>query len=256
MVLTICASGFSSSDTTAIECQVVSLCGHFSKDLTDTVDLLICSKANSAKYSMCTDVLKKPVVTKTWLDASVKQGSFVEDYGKYKVKPLTGVRLFVFKAGKETKKAVKSLGSTVVGTMDEAEITVTNVLAIRRLPRFYVEDVVVGEQWVAACQKEGKEVSTAEFLLPRPQLPADQNLFLSKCIIFLNVAKDAFDPLKSLIAMGGGTWAKTMMRCVTHVVADHKCDAGRAVLVSKKWLETSVHDGMKKDEGSFPVKEE
>lgn len=256
MVLAVCASGFSDTEKTAIAEKVKQLGGLFTKDLTSDVKVLICSKANSSKYSMSRDVLNIPVVTAAWLEASVNAGHFLVDYEKFGLRALTNCKLYLHKPTAEVRARAKRLGASLCTSMSEAEIIVTTAKSIRSLPHFYVEDIVVSEEWLAVCEKQQLQVPTEGFLLPRPQLPADQSLFLAKCIIFLNVGKEEFEELRALISLGGGTWAKQPLRTVTHIVSQSPCTlglSGSARLVCPEWLRQSIRLKRKAAEGEFPI---
>lgn len=256
MVLAVCASGFSDPEKTAIAAKVKQLGGLFTKDLTSDVKVLICSKANSSKYSMSRDVLDIPVVTVDWLDASVTAGHFLTEYAKFGLRTLTNCRLYLHKPTAEVRARAKRLGASLCVSMSEAEIIVTSAKSLRSLPHFYVEDIVVSEEWLTVCEKQQLQVATEGFLLPRPQLPADQSLFLAKCVIFVNTGKEELEELKALISLGGGTWAKQPLRTVTHVISQTSSTlglAGSACFVSPEWLRQSIRLKRKAPESNFLV---
>lgn len=256
MVLVVCASGFTEPDKSAIAEKVKRLGGRFTKDLTSDVKVLICSKANSSKYSMSRDVLDIPVVTVDWLESSLTSGQFIEDYSKFSLRTLTNCKLYLHKPTSEVRSRAKRLGAILCTSMSEAEIIVTSAKSIRSLPHFYVEDIVVNEHWLAACEKQHLQVPTEDFLLPRPQVPADQSLFLARCVIYLNVGKEDIEELRALISLGGGTWAKQPLKAVTHVISESSGFVPLSLTarcVHPDWLRQSIRLKRKAPEGDFPV---
>jgi hypothetical protein len=231
-LVTVCSSGFSESDTSVISHEVAALGGNFVRDLTTDVNVLICCNPNTTKYKVAKSV-RCNTVTIQWLVESKQKSFFVENYYNFNVKVLTGTQIYVSGFLPYCKKQAENLGATVIQTPAEAHIIVVARGQCEYLPNL-PSCLIVFNDWLDECERANLRVSTTKFELSR--VSSDQDLYLSNCIVYIKTDDECkLNELRNLITTGGGTWAKTNMHCVTHVVAERRFET-HAILVHEGWL--------------------
>lgn len=237
----VCATGYTPKQKNEIQRRVEALGGIFESDLTREVNVLVANRTFTQKYFVSVKELKIPVVSRQWVDSSFNNGEFKKNYKQYMIPVFKGLKILLYHLPKEYKRIIRKHGGIPRNVISSScSLILTNPEHYQLLKYSNPTHLpVLDSRWMDDCIQQKVCLAPDEYRY-RPDVlgPADNDLFLSPCIIYFNGIENE-NIYREMVNLGGGTYSLIQLPCVTHIISNKYISSNTAYVVTPEWLKQS-----------------